>query len=186
MTTLATNPWSGILALEDDRDDTDLLRILLRKAGFPDALEVYREGEAVITALTKVVQNSLKAVRPLLCFLDIKVPPLSGHDVLRWIRGQPQLDQLPVVMLSGSEHPRDIQQAAQHGAQCYLTKYPQPGLLKQVVLEAERFSQGSAAEECFCFPANLLLVRCRRLTPRPPAMLPRPTAFATEPAKRFR
>lgn len=169
MTTLATNPWGGILVLEDDRDDTDLLRILLRKAGILDPLQVFRDGEALVSALTKFVGDSLQAVRPLLCFLDVKTPDLTGHEALRWIRSQPALDRMPVVMLSGSEHPRDIQQAAQEGAQCYLAKYPQPQVLKLVHEDAERFVQGNPAEECFCFPANLLLVRCRRLTARPNA-----------------
>jgi CheY-like chemotaxis protein len=182
MTTSTTTPWGGILALEDDRDDIDLLRLLLRKAGVPDALQVYREGEAVVSALTKVVKNALKAARPLLCFLDVKTPSLGGHDVLRWIRGQPALDRLPVVVLSGSEHPKDIQQAAAEGAQCYLAKYPQPGVLRQVAEEAERFRQGVPADECFCFPANLLLVRCRRLSPSPP-LRPASTFLAKPPLR---
>lgn len=167
MTTSATTPWNGILALEDDSDDMDLLRLLLRKAGVAETLKIYPEGQGVVSVLTGLVKNSAKAFRPLLCFLDVKVAAGGGHDVLRWIRGQPTLDRLPVVMLSGSEHPRDIQQAAQAGAQCYLAKYPQPRLLQQVVQDARRFSLGTPAEECFCFPANLLLVRCRRLTPVP-------------------
>jgi CheY-like chemotaxis protein len=159
-----------ILAADDDSDDADLLRLLLRKAGLPNPVEVFREGEELITSLSRLVQTSLKALRPLLCFLDIKMPTMNGHDVLRWIRAQPALDRLPVIMLSSSEHPRDIQQAAQNGAQCYLTKYPQPAILRQVVQDAHRFTLGTPAEECFCLPANLLLVRCRRL--RAPKPLP--------------
>jgi two-component system response regulator len=168
------NPDSMIIAVDDDRDDADLLRLLLRKAGLPNPLEIYREGEQLVTSLTKLVQNSVKALRPLLCFVDIKMPSMTGHDVLRWIRAQPALNLLPVIMLSSSEHPRDIQQAAQNGAQCYLTKYPQPAVLKQVVEESERFTTGTPAEECFCLPSNLLLVRCRRLRPQRPATNGRP------------
>lgn len=182
MTTLATNIGGAVLALEDDRDDCDLLRLLLRKAGLSHALQVYRDGEQMIAALAKAVRVSLRTVRPLLCFLDIKTASASGHDVLQWIRGQASLDRMPVVMLSSSEHPRDIQQAAQHGAQCYLAKYPQPMLLKQVICDAERFSRGTPAEECFCFPANLLLVRCRRLEPRPVTPPPRSAPPWVDPA----
>lgn len=154
-----------IVAVDDDRDDIDLLRLLLRKAALPQALQVYREGEAAMAALSKLMKQSVNAVRPLLCFIDIKMLSMSGHDLLRWIRSQPALDAMPVVVLSSSEHPRDIQQAAQAGAQCYLAKYPQPAVLKQVVDDAQRFALGTPAEECFCLPSNLLLVRCRRLTP---------------------
>ena len=181
MTTLATNIGSGIVALEDDRDDSDLLRLLLRKSGFTDAIQFYRDGGPLVSALGKILRNSMTAIRPLLCFLDIKSSEVNGHEVLRWIRSQQAFDRLPVIMLSGSEHPRDIQEAAQAGAQCYLAKYPQPGVLKQVVEDAERFCIGTPADECFCFPANLLLVRCRRLTPTRAAMAPRPAPITRTP-----
>ncbi len=167
MTTTAIHPESAIFAVDDDRDDIDLLRLLLRKAGLPNPLQVYREGEQLVGALSKLVQQSLKAIRPLLCFVDIKMPSMNGHEVAHWIRSQPALDQVPLVMLSSSEHPRDIQQAAQQGAQCYLTKYPQPAILRQVVEDAHRFASGTPAEECFRMPENLLLVRCRRLNDEP-------------------
>lgn len=173
MTTLATNIGSAIVALEDDRDDSDLLRLLLRKSGFAEAIQFYRDGGQLISALGKLVRNSLTAVRPLLCFLDIKSSAMDGHEVLRWIRSQGALERLPVIMLSGSEHPRDIQDAAQSGAQCYLAKYPQPRVLMQVVEDAARFSSGTPADECFCFPANLLLVRCRRLNAAGASPIPR-------------
>ncbi len=184
MSTSALEPGSAILAVDDDHDDIDLLRLLLRKAELPNPLQIYRDGEQVIAFLSKMAQQSLKAIRPLLCFLDIKTPSMSGHDVLRWIRAQPVLDRLPVVVLSSSEHPRDIQQAAQSGAQCYLAKYPQPAVLKQVVADAERFTRGTPAEECFRIPSNLLLVRCRRLTPSKPAPYGVNPAALTTPTQR--
>lgn len=145
-----------IVAVDDDGDDADLLRLLLRKAGLPNPLEIYREGEEIIHALSALLHESVNAMRPLLCFLDVKMPAMNGHDILRWIRGKPELDRLPVIMLSSSEHPRDVTQAAQGGAQCYLAKYPQPAVLKQVVAEASRFVQGAPAAECFQIPGNLL------------------------------
>jgi len=152
-----------VVAVDDDADDVDLLRLLLRKAGIANPLEVYREGEQIIRALSKFAQASFKAIRPLLCFLDVKMPGMTGHEVLKWIRAQPALDGLPVVMLSSSEHPEDIKQAAENGAQCYLTKYPQPAVLKEIIDEAERFARGVPASECFRLPSNQLLVRWRRL-----------------------
>ena len=170
MTTPAIHSEAPIFLVDDDRDDVDLLRLLLRKAGLPNPVQVFRDGELVIGALSKLIQQSVKAVRPLLCFLDIKMASMTGQEVLRWIRAQPALDWLPVVMLSSSEHPKDIQQAAQHGAQCYLSKYPQPTVLRHIVEDAQRFAVGQPAEECFRLPSNLLLVRCRRLSDRPAAV----------------
>ncbi len=152
-----------IFALDDDSDDLALLQLLLRKGGVEYPLQLFHDGEEAIAALSKALESSLKALRPLLCFVDVKLSALNGHDVLRWIRAQPALDHLPVVMLSGSQHPRDVTAAVQYGAQCYLTKYPQPAVLREVVDEAERFLQGAPADECFRLPTNQLLVRGRRL-----------------------
>lgn len=163
MTSDAMDPSGIIVAVDDDPDDVDLLRLLIRKAGITQPIQFYRHGEEVIAALSKLVEDSLKAFRPLLCFLDVKMPAVTGHDVLRWIRSHPALDPLPVVMLSSSDHPEDIKQAAKAGAQCYLAKYPQPGVLKEVVQEAQRFALGAPADECFRMPSNLLLVRGRRV-----------------------
>lgn len=157
METHATNPRSVILTVDDDEDDIDLMRILFRKAGITQPVEIYRRGEDLMKALSDLVQKSVDAVLPLLCFLDVKMPSVTGHEVLRWIRQQPELDALPVVMLSSSEHPNDVKEAAKGGAQCYLAKYPQPAVLKRVIDEAERLASNKVANEWFGIPANLLL-----------------------------
>jgi CheY-like chemotaxis protein len=148
-----------ILAVDDDEDDIDLMRLLFRKAGVTCAVQVYRQGEHLMEALSAFVTRSVDAVMPLLCFLDVKMPTMNGHELLRWIRQQPQLDRLSVVMLSSSEHPEDVRQAAENGAQCYLAKYPHPSVLKRVMDEAERMSTNrvEVCKEWFGLPANLLL-----------------------------
>lgn len=150
-------PAPIVLAVDDDEDDVDLLRLLLRKAGIANPLEVYQAGEEFVAGFTRWMESSAHAVWPLLCFLDVKMPAMNGHDLLRWIRGQQRLDKLPVVMLSSSDHPDDISRAAANGAQCYLMKYPQPPVLRAIVAEAERFARGAPARDCFGLPVNLLL-----------------------------
>jgi CheY-like chemotaxis protein len=150
---------SIIVAVDDDKDDIDLMRLLFRKAGVVHPIEVYHRGEEMMAALTTLTKKSVKAVLPLLCFLDVKMPSINGHELLKWIRAQPLLDSVSVVMLSSSEHPDDVKRAAENGAQCYLAKYPQPAVLKRVLDEAERMAalNGSAAKEWFGLSANLLL-----------------------------
>ena len=163
MSNVATAFSRLIVGCDDDADDVDLLRLLLRKAGIDQPVEFYCDGAQVMSALNRCVEESLNALRPLLCFLDVKMPAITGIDVLKWIRSKPELNPLPVVMLSSSEHPEDIRRAAQAGAQCYLAKYPQPAVLRQIVDEAQRFGLGAPADECFRLPNNLLLVRGRRV-----------------------
>jgi CheY-like chemotaxis protein len=150
---------SIILAVDDDPDDVDLLRLLFRKAGVTHPMQIYPRGEDLMAALTGLMKRSVEAMLPLLCFLDVKMPTINGHELLQWIRQQPQLNNVSVVMLSTSEHPEDIRRAAEAGAQCYLAKYPQPSVLKRVLEEAERISAFGAAacKEWFGLPANLLL-----------------------------
>ncbi len=150
---------SVILTVDDDEDDIALLRLLFRKAGVTLPLEIFQRGEDLITTLSALVTKSVNAVLPLLCFLDVRMPGMSGHELLRWIRQRPELDGVSVVMLSSSEHPDDVKQAAENGAQCYLAKYPQPAILKRVVDEAARIASIAPvpAQEWFGLPANLLL-----------------------------
>lgn len=160
MQTNPSNPQRKvILAVDDQQDDIELMKILLRKAGVTYPVEVYHRGEDMMESLTALMKKSVGAVLPLLCFLDVKMPHIDGHELLRWIRQQPQLDPVSVVMLSTSEHPKDIKDAARGGAQCYLAKYPQPAVLKRVLAEAERIASlgVAAAKEWFGIPANLML-----------------------------
>jgi CheY-like chemotaxis protein len=156
----STAPRGVVLAVDDEEEDIELMRILFRKAGVDHPIEVYRTGEDLVAALTKAIGKSTEAVLPLLCFLDVKMPSMNGHELLRWIRSRRELDHVSVVMLSSSEHPADVKEAAKSGAQCYLAKYPHPALLKRVIDEAERMSllaEDNPSKEWFGLPANLLL-----------------------------
>ena len=164
MITTPVQPTRVIFAADDDKDDLTLLGLLLRKAGVEIPLQIFREGEELVAAFSKLLESSVRAIQPLLCFVDVKLPDGPGHDVVRWMRSQPQLNDVPVIMLTDSDCPRDVVTAVQTGAQCYLSKYPQPAVLREVVEEAERFCLGAPADECFRMPTNQLLVRCRRLS----------------------
>jgi len=59
---------------------------------------------------------------PELVLLDLKMPQVNGLEVLRWIRSQPGLRRLPVIVLTGSLLPEDTQRAYEAGANSYLVK----------------------------------------------------------------
>ncbi len=69
-------------------------------------------------------------------FLDLKMPFVSGFDVLEWIRSQPQLSALKVFVLTGSSIERDRQRALALGAKDYLVKPPTPEMLLQFLENA--------------------------------------------------
>lgn len=107
-----------ILHVEDNSDDVMLTAMAFRKAGATVKLEVANDGEMAISAL----QNG--GGPPDCVLLDIKLPRKSGLEVLSWIRQNPRLKRLPVVMLSSSMLPDDINRAYDLGANSYLIKPP--------------------------------------------------------------
>ena len=80
-----------ILHVEDNPDDVLLIGLAFRKAGVPAKLEVATDGDKAIALLSK---GGAEAA-PACVLLDIKLPTISGLEVLAWIRKQPHLKRLP-------------------------------------------------------------------------------------------
>jgi CheY-like chemotaxis protein len=110
-----------ILHVEDNPDDIVLLTLAFRKAGNTTKLEVATDGHKAIAALT--APNAAGSL-PACVVLDIKLPSVSGFEVLSWIRQQPGFKRLPVIMLTSSLLPGDINRAYDLGANSYLIKPP--------------------------------------------------------------
>src|ERR1043166_5154081 len=109
-----------ILHVEDNPDDVMLTALAFRKAGVAVTLEVVSDGNKAIAAL----KNNGSTAPPACVLLDIKLPNISGLEVLSWIRSQPLLKRLPVIMLPSSLLPSDINSAYDLGAHSYLVKPP--------------------------------------------------------------
>jgi CheY-like chemotaxis protein len=115
-----------ILHVEDNPDDVMLIALAFRKAGIAVQIETAFDGDKAVQAL----ENGLGANPPICVLLDIKLPLRSGLEVLEWIRAQPHLKRLPVVMLTSSSEPADINRAYDLGANSYLVK---PTELEQLI-----------------------------------------------------
>ena len=107
-----------ILHVEDNPDDVMLIELAFKKASVQVKLEVATDGDKAIEALSN---RSVEAA-PACVLLDIKLPTISGLEVLAWIRKQSNLKRLPVIMFTSSLLPEDINQAYDFGANSYLTK----------------------------------------------------------------
>lgn len=107
-----------ILHVEDNPDDVMLVALAFRKAGVDASLEVATDGDKAIAAL----KNGGEPSGPSCVLLDLKLPSISGLEVLSWIRQQPHLKRLPVIMLTSSLIPGDINNAYDLGANSYLIK----------------------------------------------------------------
>ncbi|MBD2740160.1 response regulator [Coleofasciculus sp. FACHB-1120] len=113
-----------ILLVEDDSNDVFLIQRAFRKANLLNPLQVVENGEAAVFYLAGKQPYSDRDRYPLpaLILLDLKLPRKSGLEVLEWLRQQPDLKRLPVVVLTSSEENRDINRAYDLGANSYLVK----------------------------------------------------------------
>ena len=113
-----------ILVAEDDPTDAFFFQRAFRRAGIPVALHFVRDGQEVIDYLRGTGPFADRGLYPYpqLLLLDLRMPRLDGFDVLQWIRKQPALSQLLVVLFSSSDEPRDISRAYDLGANWYMVK----------------------------------------------------------------
>ena len=107
-----------VLLAEDNEDIIFLTRRAFRKLKVINPLEVVTSGREAIDFLAGLSPPDV----PALILLDLKMPMMSGFDVLRWIRNREQLNRIPVVVLTASEDDKDINLAYELGANSYLIK----------------------------------------------------------------
>ena len=115
---------SIILLVEDDRNDAMLAQRALQKAGANGDILHLQDGEEAIHYLSgrPPYDDREKFPLPRLVLLDLKMPKLGGFEVLTWLQERPELAHLPVVVLTGSIEPRDIESAKKLGAVGYEVK----------------------------------------------------------------
>ncbi len=123
MTRLDT-PAVTVLHVDDDPNDTELLRAAVRKAEIELTLHNVEDAEHAMAYLNGegVFADRRTYQLPGLILLDLKMPRVNGFEVLKWIREHPKLHAIPVIVLSGSELQDDIHQAYASGANSYLVK----------------------------------------------------------------
>jgi two-component system, chemotaxis family, response regulator Rcp1 len=110
-----------ILLAEDNPGDVLLFREALNSSELPCHLVVAADGQKAIALLGDEVSGR-PAWRPHLIVLDVNLPKYNGDAVLRHVRRQPWLQEVPVVMLTSSASPADRAAAVELGANLYLQK----------------------------------------------------------------
>jgi DNA-binding response OmpR family regulator len=114
---MASEPKT-ILLVEDNADDEQLTLRAMRQSEVPNMIRVARDGAEAIDHLYGAGASRL----PDLVLLDLKLPKISGLEVLKRIRSEATTKTMPVVVLTSSDEERDIVQSYSLGANSYIRK----------------------------------------------------------------
>ncbi|MGH1487870.1 MAG: response regulator [Acidimicrobiales bacterium] len=114
-----SQPPSGILLVEDNSLDARATFNAARKLAMADYIHVVGDGQA---ALDYLRNGDRQQPMPALVLLDLNLPGKDGHSVLAEMQADPELQTIPVVVLSTSSEEDDVTRAYQHGANAYITK----------------------------------------------------------------
>lgn len=101
-----------VMIIEDEPDAAELFAEMMRVSGFR-VIKTYTSTPA----LTLIAQE-----KPDLILLDIMMPDVSGIEVLRYMRREPDLKKIPVIVVSAKSMPSDVRDGLEAGASIYLTK----------------------------------------------------------------
>jgi CheY-like chemotaxis protein len=113
-----------LLHVEDDPNDVLLLQRAFRKANAQITIQAVTDGDKAVAYLSGADDYADREKYPLptLALLDLKMPRKSGLEVLQWIRNDPKLRRLVVVVFTSSKHDEDVNKAYEIGANSYLVK----------------------------------------------------------------
>jgi two-component system response regulator len=119
-----------LLFADDDENDTYFFRLALEAVEVFNPLITFKDGQEVIDYLQRADR-----LFPALLVLDLKMPRVSGFDVLEWLRARPGIAGFPIVVLSASQQEADIKWALELGATEYKVKPAGNRELAGLVLE---------------------------------------------------
>jgi CheY-like chemotaxis protein len=113
-----------VLLVEDDLNDIFLVKRAFKMAHIPNPLQVVTDGQEAINYLQGTGKYADRQTFPFpkLMVMDIKMPRRTGFEVLEWVKHNPILRRVPVVIVSSSDNPDDINRAYELGANAYMVK----------------------------------------------------------------
>jgi|SRR5579884_376737 len=110
-----------VLLVEDNPGDVRLVKEALRDFHLPLHLTIARDGEEAMQLLSKNGSGSSR-LRPHVVLLDLNLPKRSGHEVLRRIKEDPELQTTPVIIVSSASSADEVNRAYKMSANAYICK----------------------------------------------------------------
>jgi len=114
-----------ILIAEDDDGHAELIRDNLQESGIANPIIRLKDGQEALDFLFGAPVGAAERRQhgqSYMMLLDIRMPRVNGVEVLRRVKADPELRKMPVIMLTTTEDPREIQNCYDLGCSCYVTK----------------------------------------------------------------
>ncbi|TAM87731.1 response regulator [bacterium] len=127
-----------VLLIEDSPSDARLTQEAFRDGKIRNNLSVVMDGAEGLAYLHREGAYA-GASRPDLVLLDLNLPKVDGREVLRRIKTDPQLQSIPVVILTTSEAEEDVAKAYEYHANCYIRKPVDLARFLEIVSAIENF-----------------------------------------------
>jgi CheY-like chemotaxis protein len=117
------NTLHSLLLVEDNPNDVELTLSALSEARLANEIVVANDGEQALDYLFRRGRHEGRTSQnPAVILLDLKMPKVDGHEVLRQIRASEQLRLIPVVVLTSSREEKDLYSSYDKGANAYVVK----------------------------------------------------------------
>lgn len=110
-----------ILLIEDNEGDARLVQEALKEGGSCNRLIVVRDGDEALKYL-RCTDKNIAADRPDLILIDLNLPRIGGHEILKVIKNDEKLKNIPIVIFSTSTADQDVLDAYNQHANCYISK----------------------------------------------------------------
>jgi CheY-like chemotaxis protein len=110
-----------ILLVEDNEGDIEMTQRVFRDGKSACNISVANDGSEALDCLFKR-GNFVNAPTPQLILLDINMPGMDGKRFLELMKQEQELKSIPVIMLTSSQSPKDIQECYERHASCYVVK----------------------------------------------------------------
>lgn len=139
-----------ILLVDDDDALPLLLQHAIKRSGLGMELRAVGDGEEAVLYLERKgkYEDAVKYPIPSLILLDLKMPRMTGFEVLEWKRLQPQLEKVPVVIWSSSCLEADQHRGLQLGASAYYVKPMETSGFVELLKALEAYGRVSVVPSC--------------------------------------